>query len=127
MTSQFTKRAGKTGAPLGIRFNGESITLRTASDSVSVKAIVDIPETTSQQEGPVEVFGRFSVLTTIYASKVAPLGLIATATIKGLSWHVYERGSDEAGLTTFQIRRTFTEAEYSNTFDINDQQATWGN
>lgn len=126
MPSPFATRAGKTGATLGIRLNGEPVTLSTETDSVALQAIVDIPETTSQANGPVEIFGRLSILTTQYTRKVAPLGLITSATIRGQDWHVYERGPEEAGLTTFQIRRTFEETEYTNEFDINDQQARWG-
>jgi hypothetical protein len=127
MTNPFASRLAAIGAPLGTRFNGEPVTVTTDTGTAirNVKFIVDIDETTSVSEGFVIVTGRITCETKNVARFITPRGTVKTATTRGFDWHIYEQGSDEFGLTTFNIRRKMGESEYSNLYDINDQQAVW--
>lgn len=127
MTNPFASRLAAIGAPLGTRFNGEPVTVKTDTGTAirNVKFIVDIDETTSVSEGFVIVTGRITCETKDVARFITPRGTVKTATTRGFDWHIYEQGSDEFGLTAFNIRRKMGESEYSNLYDINDQQAVW--
>ena len=128
MTNPFTSRLSAIGAPLGVRLNGELVTVTTDTGTSirNVKFIVDIDETTSVAEGFVTVTGRITCETKDVTRFMTPRGTVKTATARGYEWHIYEQGSDEFGMTTFNVRRKMSESEYSNLYDINDQQAKWG-
>lgn len=126
MSSPFTQRAAQIGAPLGIRFNGESITVTfDDASTLPIKAIVEIDEAPAPMDGPVDVTGMIRVLTTVVTKKLAPRGTVMSAAIRGFDWHVFHTGEDQGGLTPFQIRRKFNEADRPNMYDMNDQQAVW--
>jgi len=126
MSNPFASRLASIGAPLGIRHNGESITLTFDDDSTAVvTAIVDIKEQQQVNDGESQVEGNISIRTADVADIITPQGVPLRATVREQIWHVYGRGPDQFGMTTFLIRRVFAEADHTNMYDISDTQAVW--
>lgn len=126
MSNPFSLRSAAIGAPLGIRHNGETITLTFADATTKrVVAIVDISDPEQVLDGPVEVNGKISIKTADVARFVTPNGVAMSATIRDQEWHLYGQAPDQFGMTTINIRRKFDESIHSNIYDISDRQATW--
>jgi hypothetical protein len=126
MTSPFATRLAAIGAPLGIRHNGESITLSNADDQTAiVKAIAEIDDVTDSSEGFIVVTGRLLIETAVVSRKLTPLGTILKAVVRGEEWHVYEQSGDREGFVRINIRRKIDEAQHTNIYDINGEQAVW--
>lgn len=126
MSNPFALRSAAVGTPLGMRLNGETITLKFDDDSTKrITAIVDISESQQVLDGLIEVNGRISLKTTDVTKHVTPNGVAVSATIRGQEWHLYGQAPDQFGLTMINIRRKFDESVHSNIYDMNDQQAVW--
>jgi len=126
MSSPFSLRSAAICTPLGIRFNGESITLLTADEtSIPISAIVEIQDAPEPLDGPVDLTGTFRIPAAAVTRWVTPHGLVKTATIRALEWHVYEHSPDRDGWIWFNIRRQFDQSNHTNIYDMNDQQAEW--
>lgn len=99
----------------------ELITLH-LDGNVSLKAIVDIPESTDTGDGTFPITGSVSIA----AADLKRLRLAdkttLEATVRAELWHMYEQSTDEFGMVRFQIRRKFQEQKYTNRYDLQGNQ-----
>lgn len=99
----------------------ELITLH-LDGNVSLKAIVDIPESTDTGDGTFPITGSVSIA----AADLKRLRLAdkttLEATVRAELWHMYEQSTDEFGMVRFQIRRKFQEQKYTNRYDLQGKQ-----
>jgi len=122
----FALRSAAVGAPLGKRHNSEPITVTFDDDStLRGRAVVDIDDPQPSLDGVVVVEGRMSVLVSDVARYFTPRGIVQKVLAREENWHVYGRGPNQFGMQVFLIRRTFREADHTNIYDINDNQAVW--
>ena len=111
---------------MGMRLNSELITLTFDDDTTRRgRAVVDISDPQPAINGVVVVEGTMSILASDVARYITPRGVAMRVLARAENWHIYGRGPDQFGLQVFLIRRTFATAEHTNTYDMNDTQATW--
>ena len=101
---------------------GESITLGGTS-YLTITALVDLDQVTvdSQSEELPELTG-FIRVATADAQKVIDAGTIV---VRGQEFHINGNGTDQHGITEFNVLRRVAENKRSNLYDISDRQAQW--
>lgn len=106
------------------RYHGEEIILHGASDH-RVSALVEFDETGIVEDEIPDLEGRLQIRTADEQYLTLDSNPVKTATIQGELWHLFGPVSREAGLTKLNIRRKQSEAKYSNTTDLSDEQASF--
>jgi hypothetical protein len=100
----------------------ESVTLHGDTD-VTVTALIDLGSVIAdpQSEEVPELTGFLTVKTSDSAAVQAAQYL----TMRGQRFHINGNGTDEHGMTTYNVVRQLAENTRTNIFDIEDQQAVW--
>lgn len=122
MTSRFESAFQDRVIPAAQRAFGVSVVLHgDTDDTITARVELDELDVDPAGEGPGEQTGRLRV----ESADVAAAQAAKEVTIRGKRFHIIGEGDSFAGGMDFSIRRADSEANRSNIFDLNDEQANW--